>query len=237
MQKFRPQEGCAWCVHILGMERDCLLGSFKVMKYILDRFWARGYSACPPRQKSAHFRPKIADLPKFRCRNFGRGCPERPNFFWTTKLHYFRQKNFHGRTKILSSSLKNPGRGKGSPPPNNAMSRLVDFVGKRQWYRFATKSSKSDFGGRFGLSLPEHSLWSFNHSEMIMVWKMFYFFQKSQKYSKKGLGRGKRTHMAHLKFLLAGSAVKIENFLGFSPASWSVPIGCKYSPKPFSARF
>ena len=73
MQKFRPQEWCAWCVHILGMERDCLLGSFKVMKYILDRFWARGYSARPPRPKSAHFRPKIADLPKFRCRNFGRG--------------------------------------------------------------------------------------------------------------------------------------------------------------------
>ena len=42
--------------------------------------------------------------------------------------------------------------------------------------------------------------------------------------------------MAHLKFLLAGSAVKIENFLGFSPASCSVPIGCKYSPQaPFGA--
>ena len=103
--------------------------------------------------------------------------------------------------------------------------------------RFATKSSKSDFGGRFGLSLPEHSLWSFNHSEMIMVWKMFYFFQKSQKFSKKGLGRGIRTHMAHLKFLLAGSAVKIENFLGFSPASWSVPIGCKYSPQALFGAF
>ena len=35
--------------------------------------------------------------------------------------------------------------------------------------RFATKSSKSDFGGRFGLSLPEHSLSSFNQSEFIMV--------------------------------------------------------------------
>ena len=73
MHKFRPQEGCAWCVHILGMERDCLLGSFKVIKCILDRFCARGYSARPPRPKSANFRPKIADLQKFRCRNFGRG--------------------------------------------------------------------------------------------------------------------------------------------------------------------
>ncbi len=128
MQKFRPQEGCAWCVHILGMERDCLLGSFKVMKYILDRFWARGYSARPPRPKSAHFRPKIADLPKFRCRNFGRGCPERPKtFFWTTKLHYFRQKNFHGRTKILSSSFKNSWEGKKRPffsPPSTFFTRI-----------------------------------------------------------------------------------------------------------------
>ena len=44
-------------------------------------------------------------------------------------------------------------------------------------------------------------------------------FQKRQKFSKKGLGWGMRTHMTHLKFLLAGSAVKIENVLGFSPAS------------------
>ena len=73
MQKFRPQKGCAWCVHILGVERDYLLGSFKVIKYIFGRIWSPGYFAVPRRPKSAYFRPKIADLQKFRCRNFGRG--------------------------------------------------------------------------------------------------------------------------------------------------------------------
>ena len=126
MQKFRPQEGCAWCVHILGMERDCLLGSFKVMKYILDRFWARGYSARPPRPKSANFRPKIADLPKFRCRNFGRGCPERPKFFFelqncitSAKKIFMVVRKFEVR---LSKSLG--GGRRQSPPPRTCFTRI-----------------------------------------------------------------------------------------------------------------
>ena len=45
------------------------------------------------------------------------------------------------------------------------------------------------------------------------------FFSQKPKIFKKRAWEGYSTHMAHLKFLLAGSAVKIENFLGFSPAS------------------
>ena len=122
MQKFRPQEGCAWCVHILGMERDCLLGSFKVMKYILDRFWARGYSARPPRPKSAHFRPKIADLPKFRCRNFGRvvsGAAEK--FFLNYKIALLPPKKFswsYENFKFVSQKSWGGGNGDFPPPPN-----------------------------------------------------------------------------------------------------------------------
>ena len=120
MQKFRPQEGCAWRVHILGMERDCLLGSFKAIKYILDRFWARGYSAMPPRPKSAHFRPKIADLPKFRCRNFGRGVSgaagknfELQNCITSAKKNFMVVRKFEVRlSKIL-------GGGKAVPPPQH----------------------------------------------------------------------------------------------------------------------
>jgi len=127
MQKFRSQDGCAWCVHILGMERDCLLGLFKVMKHILNQFWARGYSARPPRPKKWTFLAKnhrFAEILAQKFRPGGRGSGAAQIFFWTTKLHYFCQKNFHGRTKILSSSLKTPRGGKSRPPPPTLFTRI-----------------------------------------------------------------------------------------------------------------
>jgi len=120
MQKFRPQEGCALCVHILGMERDCLLGSFKVMKYILDRFWARGYSAWPPRPKSAHFRPKIADLPKFRLRNFGRGVSgAAEKKFLNYKYKLLSPKKFSWSYENFKFVSQKSWGGRSFPPPPN----------------------------------------------------------------------------------------------------------------------
>ena len=127
MQKFRPQEGCAWCVHILGMERDCLLVSFKVLKYILDQYWARGYSARPPRPKSAHFRPKIADLPKFRCRNFGRGVSgAAEKCFLNYKIALLPPKKISWSSEIFGfvSQKSCLGEGKAVPPPPIFFTRI-----------------------------------------------------------------------------------------------------------------
>ena len=132
MQKFlyisTPGRVCL-CPHILGVGRGYLLRSFKVILCIVAWFCLEGYPVRSPTTKSTDFRPKSPI-----CRNFcveisAGGCPARPKiFFWTTKLNYFRQKNFHGRTKIWSSSLKNPGGGNGDfPPPNNLWYDLARF--------------------------------------------------------------------------------------------------------------
>ncbi len=74
------------------------------------------------RVEKCPFSAKIADLQKFRLRNFGRGVRSgRKNFFelQIPGISYCHQKIFHGRTKILSSSPKNPGGGKGRSPPLN----------------------------------------------------------------------------------------------------------------------
>ena len=78
---------------------------------------------------------------------------------------------------------------------------------------------------------------SFPFSKVIKVWKQFYFFQKSRKFSKKGLWVSICTHMAHLKFPLAGSGVKIMKF-SFWVSYLKVCLwGANTHPKPFLGNF
>ena len=103
--------------------------------------------------------------------------------------------------------------------------------------RFATKSSKSDFGQTQGVSLHEHNLSSFNRTETIKVRKMFHFFQKSQKFSQKGLGVSICTHTAHLKILVAGSDVKIVKFWVLTQTNKSASRLQILIPSPLWANF
>jgi len=103
--------------------------------------------------------------------------------------------------------------------------------------RFPTKSSKSEFGQFQGVSLHEHNLSSFHRTETIKVRKMFYFFQKTQKFSKKGLGVSICTHMAHLKIWVAGSAVKMVKIWGLGQSPKVCLRGANTHPKPFLVQF
>ena len=66
---------------------------------------------------------------------------------------------------------------------------------------------------------------------------MFYFLQKTQKFSKKGLGVSMCTHTAHPKFCFAGSVVKIVKFWILASCLGVCLQGANTAPSPFQAYF
>ena len=82
---------------------------------------------------------------------------------------------------------------------------------------------------------------TFCHPKTIKVSKIFYFFRKSRKFSKKGLKVSIRTHMAHLNMLVVGYMVgwlvKNSEISDLRPTLKTVSGGCKYSSQALSGPF
>ena len=87
--------------------------------------------------------------------------------------------------------------------------------------------------GSWTFCRPQNSA-SFRHPKTIKVSKTFYFFRRSRKFSKKGLGESMCTHMAHLKnFDCRFTGEKQWNF-GFRPNTQKCACRLQIlAPSPF----
>ena len=87
--------------------------------------------------------------------------------------------------------------------------------------------------GSWTFCRPQNSA-SFRHPKTIKVSKTFYFFRRSRKFSKKGLGESMCTHMAHLKnFDCRFTGEKQWNF-GFRPNTQKCACRVQIlAPSPF----